>query len=155
MPNSINGQNNNTITAFIYNSSGDRYKRTDTKNGQITQTYYIGNIEVITLPTGVIETKRYVSNAIQTTRTNGTSQTNYLYYDNLGSVDAITNQQSQIVTRMYFGSFGQKHNINKSQWSAASQSIAAYSLANLHDITNRGYTGHEHLDAFNLIHING
>ena len=73
----------------------------------------------------------------------------------LYTVDAITNEQGKIVTRMYFGAFGQKHEIAKGNWSATSQSIAATTLVNLGDVTTRGYTGHEHLDSFNLIHMNG
>ena len=47
----------------------------------------MGNIELIQLPSGVIERKRYVANQIQISRSNGTSDTKYLYKGHLGSVD--------------------------------------------------------------------
>ena len=103
----------------------------------------------------MIETKRYVSNAIQVTRSNGTSQVSYLYKDHLGSVDAVTNQNGQTITRMYFAPFGQKAQISTGQWSTTAQNNTVYTLSNLHDITNKGYTGHEHIDAFDLVHMGG
>ena len=153
-PTLIDNQNGFT-TQFDYGPNNKRYRRIDSDNGQTTTTYYIGNIEVITLPSGVIETKRYVANAIQTTRNNGTGQINYLYYDNLGSIDAITNHNGQLITRLYFGAFGQQNQIAKSQWSAQAQAYAAITLSNLIDITTKGYTGHEQLERFNLIHMGG
>ena len=51
--------------------------------------------------------------------------------------------------------FGQKAQISKGQWSTTAQNNAAYTLSNLHDITSKGYTGHEHIDAFELIHMVG
>ena len=91
-----------TNTRFEYGPSNSRFKRIDVENGQTTTTHYIGNIEVVTLPSGVIETKRYVSNAIEITRSNGTSATSHLYKDHLGSVDAVTNEQD-IFFRLVYG----------------------------------------------------
>jgi RHS repeat-associated protein len=61
-----------------------------------------------------------------------------LHYDNLGSVDTITNQQGAVVERMAYKPFGEQIDLTKVGKS----------------ITNRGYTGHEHIKGTDFIHMN-
>ncbi|WP_396178415.1 polymorphic toxin type 23 domain-containing protein [Flavobacterium sp.] len=79
-------------------------------------------------------------------KSNGTTQ-NYLYLhrDYLGSIVAVTNQAGAVVEKRLFDAWG---NVLKVQDGAGNV------LTQL-TITDRGYTGHEHLQGVNLIHMNG
>jgi len=67
-----------------------------------------------------------------------TDETRYLHYDSLGSVDTITNQQGSVVQRTAYTPFGEQLELKKAPKS----------------ITNRGYTGHEHIEGTRFIHMN-
>ena len=71
---------------FEYDGNRNRFRRTDL-SGSPTTTLYVGGLEIITLSTGVVETKRYVGDAVLTTRSNGTSQEAYVLRNHLGSPD--------------------------------------------------------------------
>ncbi|MCJ8268085.1 MAG: hypothetical protein MJK04_01655, partial [Psychrosphaera sp.] len=153
-PTEIDAYTNGT-TDFIYGPSRSRYQRTDTVNNETTVTYYIGNVEVVILPSGTVETKRYVANALQISRSNGTVKTQYLYKDHLGSLDTVTNEAGKIESKLYFDPFGQRNTIAEHNWSSISQAVAAQTLNEITKTTNRGFTGHEHIDTANIIHMNG
>ena len=68
-------------------------------------------------------------------------KTNYLHYDNLGSIDTITDGQGNIVQQSEYKPFGEQYRIDNN----ISQPL----------LTNRGYTGHEHINEFGFIHMNG
>ncbi|MBN1007895.1 RHS repeat-associated core domain-containing protein, partial [Amphritea pacifica] len=74
-------------------------------------------------------------------------QTRYLHKDNLGSVDTITDAVGNIVDRMSFDPFGGRRQNN---WREATAGVNLIPV-----LTNRGFTGHEHLDDVGLIHMNG
>ncbi|MBU1719586.1 MAG: hypothetical protein KKA07_11000 [Bacteroidetes bacterium] len=68
----------------------------------------------------------------------------YLHTDHLGSITHITNETAQLVQERSFDAWGRHR--NPAIWSYENLAPLA--------ITNRGYTGHEHLDAFHLINAN-
>ena len=70
-------------TSFEYDGNRNRFRRVDLSGSQTTTTLYVGGLEIITLPTGVVETKRYVGDAVLTTRSNATSQEAYVLRDHL------------------------------------------------------------------------
>ena len=72
-------------------------------------------------------------------------KTRYLHYDNLGSVDTITDGQGNVVDRMSYDAFGQRR---AGDWRTRDN-------LSLPSLTNRGFTGHEHIDEMGLIHMNG
>ena len=74
-------------------------------------------------------------------------QTRYMHKDNLGSVDAITDGVGNVVERMSFDPFGSRR---QSNWREAEVGINLIPV-----FTNRGFTGHEHIDEMDLIHMNG
>ncbi|VVM22717.1 hypothetical protein BSPWISOXPB_8819 [uncultured Gammaproteobacteria bacterium] len=74
-------------------------------------------------------------------------KTRYLHYDNLGSIDTITDGQGNIVERMAYTAFGERR---KGDW-RVSDPLPPIIPA----LTNRGFTGHEHIDEMGLIHMNG
>ncbi len=82
-------------TAFHYDVDRSRYWRKDTtKDGKVTTTHYIGNVEVITHPNGEKETKRYINGVVidtQTKKANGSTSNSVqlLLKDHLGSTHTI------------------------------------------------------------------
>ena len=73
----------------------------------------------------------------------------YLHHDHLGSVDTITGATATVVERLSYDAFGKRRTASgTSVWRDAALTITGAE-------TRRGFTGHEHLDAFALIHMNG
>jgi len=69
----------------------------------------------------------------------------YGYTDNQGSLVALTDVSGNVVEKYAYDPWGARRNPN--DWT---QNDSRTSW-----ITNRGYTGHEHLDAFGVINMNG
>lgn len=73
-------------------------------------------------------------------------QTHYLHTDALGSVDTISDAHGQVIERQAFDPFGQR---------AKPQGQKQDEQPNITpEHTDRGYTGHRHLDDLGLIHMN-
>ncbi|NQZ11383.1 MAG: hypothetical protein HRT35_29880, partial [Algicola sp.] len=144
-------------TQFGYGPARHRFKRTDIDNekAETTTTHYLGNVEVITRPTGVVEYKRAINGGvIVTTRSNGTSDVRYLHKDHLGSIDMITDESGLLVQSLSFDAFGKRR--DTLSWDQFADPY--FQLANINDILNittRGFTGHEMLDQVGLIHMGG
>ena len=71
--------------------------------------------------------------------------TRYMHYDPLGSIDTITDSHGTVVDRLSFDPFGERR---PGDWRQGQ-------LSHLNPFTNRGFTGHEHIDEIGLIHMNG
>ena len=73
----------------------------------------------------------------------------YLHADHLGSVDVVTNGTGTVLERLSYDAFGARRTAaGASAWRDSAVSITPARTA-------RGYTGHEHLDVFGLVHMNG
>lgn len=68
----------------------------------------------------------------------------YVLTDHLGSIRALTDGNGQIVEEYSFDSWGRRRDAETGQY------VSSFS-----GLTDRGYTGHEHLDEFGLINMNG
>ncbi len=119
------------VGAITIYAAGKAYELIETTQG-VTAKHYIGDFAVLT----------------QTVAT-GAFSTNYLHRDHLGSVDAITNENGDVIQRMSFDAWGKRRETN---WQP--MGLAAIEGFNT-DITNRGFTGHEQIDSVGLIHMNG
>ncbi|WP_444909758.1 FG-GAP-like repeat-containing protein [Microbulbifer sp. TRSA005] len=150
----------NNTTEFLYGPSHSRYYRKDTNssNGEVTETWYIGGIERIQKSSkpNEIEWKRHlVGTAVYTVKTDKefkvlSTDKLFLYKDHLGSMDLITDKAGKVVQEMSFDAWGQRR--NSANWNA----LSLTALSNFdHSRTTRGYTGHEMLDEVGLIHMNG
>jgi RHS repeat-associated protein len=77
------------------------------------------------------------------------AETDNLYYihkDYLGSILCLSDEDGKAVERYSFDAWGHRRNpTNWSQWQGDSTDY----------IVNRGFTGHEHMDIFGLINMNG
>ena len=69
----------------------------------------------------------------------------YLHRDYLGSIVAITNQEGELVEKRHFDPWGNITGIQDGQ----NNDVAGLT------VLDRGYTGHEHLQGVELIHMNG
>ena len=144
---------------FRYDPERHRYKRTDTLDGKTTTLYLGKHYEEIT--TGGHTTHKYFIYAgdqlaaihvdeVDNQGNQSDYQTRYLHTDALGSVDLITDGTGQIVDRLSFDPFGKRRGAN---WKHIEDSLQTVALAPV--LTNRGFTGHEHIDAVGIIHMNG
>ncbi|WP_445357512.1 FG-GAP-like repeat-containing protein [Microbulbifer sp. ANSA002] len=149
----------NHTTEFLYGPSHSRYYRKDTNssNGEVTETWYIGGIERIQKSSAPneIEWKRQLGTAVYTVKTDlayavQSTDKLFLYKDHLGSMDLITDKAGNVKQEMSFDAWGQRR--NTANWNALS--LSALSSFD-HSRTTRGYTGHEMLDEVGLIHMNG
>ena len=69
----------------------------------------------------------------------------YIYKDYLGSYETITDENVIVKEHLSFDPWGRRR--NPDTWSYESEPIS--------HVFDRGYTGHEHLDIFDLINMNG
>ncbi len=78
--------------------------------------------------------------------TGGNGQMHYVHNDHLGSLNVFTNESGTIEQELSFDAWGNRRNPATLQ-----------NLTNAPSglITDRGFTGHEHMDAFKLINMNG
>jgi RHS repeat-associated protein len=104
---------------------------------QIEKNNVISTYEYISGPTGIFAVQ--VSTGTQ-------SELYYLHKDHLGSIVALTDRMGNIVQEMSFDAWGNRR--NASNWN-----VENVNTSNL--ILSRGFTGHEHLDEFGLINMNG
>ncbi|NZA25048.1 VCBS repeat-containing protein [Luteimonas sp. SJ-92] len=131
---------NGTRARFWYGPDGQRYKRED-QNGR--RTLYIGNVEIVT--EGAATTiKRNIAGVMLQTIVGSTATNRYLFHDHLGSVVRITDASGVVQNSQDYRAYGSRRSYTDP---TAAGTAAA--------ITPRGYTGHEHLDGLDVIHMNG
>ncbi|WP_071872204.1 RHS repeat-associated core domain-containing protein [Atopomonas hussainii] len=109
-------------------------------------TYYMdeGQLEEIATPTqSTLNT--YVASYLQHKKDQLTGNVQLLYklHDPLGSVDVVLNEQGAVLERLAYAPFG---GLRGADWSDNAASMQQ---------SRRGYTGHEHLEESQLIHMNG
>jgi len=148
---------NQGITDYRYGADRNRYKRIEaSSDGTNGTTFYLGNVEFISKADGTRLYKRYIGGvAIQDLYLSSDSSTlSYTHKDHIGSIDTITEgddnaSQGHITEAMSFGAWGERREaIN---WQLPMMGV----LANLRNITPRGFTGHEMIDHAGIIHMNG
>jgi RHS repeat-associated protein len=77
----------------------------------------------------------------------------YWHKDHLGSLAATTDHAATVTARMAYDPFG-KRRFASGFYDLTGQLVIDYSAA-VSGGTDRGFTGHEHLDELGLIHMNG
>ena len=129
--------------AVTYGVDQQRRKSVQTVDGVTTTRYYLGDYEEEMVGTTVRKI-HYLRGAIYV-QNNGTDSLYYTYTDNQGSVIALTDQSGSIMRKYAYDPWGIRR--KASDWTQKDD------LSHL--IINRGYTGHEHIDAFGIINMNG
>ena len=159
---------------FHYGPNRSRFLQREVRGGGIhalevlSRTHYIGNVEIEFTGTNLNQPRmrRDIGGvALELTEPNGHRNTRYQHKDHLGSIVALSTAEGVLHARMGFDPWGQRRDPEQVQvpwlqWVAPGASpfhVFApphWALAMLRE-TPRGYTGHEHLDAYGIIHMNG
>ena len=130
---------NDTIS-FKYDTNKHRYKKSTSKY----DAYYLGkSYEKRINHDNTIQEKYFIyvgSKVISIYENSTTPSTKYLHYDSLNSVDTITNNLGVVESRAAYKAFGGKLNLDKFGKETTKASH-----------TNRGYTGHEHIEETKFI----
>jgi len=146
-------------TRFAYDIGRARYLQVATDASGTTKTHYLGQLfERIQKPNGIIEYKNYIYAgnrmiAVNTRRSNNTTELNYLHRDHINSTTAITDANGIVKERLSYDVFGKRR--NDASWKAASTLESIVSSTSISSVTRRGYTEHEFLQGVGLIHMNG
>jgi RHS repeat-associated protein len=106
------------------------YEKEIDQNNNVKELYYISG------PSGIVAVLQ---------RSNSQDSIFYVYTDHLGSWDVVTDLNGAIRDRYNFDAWGRRR--NPSDWS--------YNTDTLSYFFDRGYTGHQNLDRFSLINMNG
>jgi RHS repeat-associated protein len=142
------------LMIFTYGAGYER-KRVDVyKNNSLqSQKYYVGRLyeREKNITTGEIKETHYIfaaggAVAIYTRSSTGTTNTRYLLKDHLGSMQCITDETGHLVQELSYDAWGNRRDV--STWAVYTTLPAGILLA-------RGFTGHEHLDLFDLINMDG
>jgi len=154
LPNVINAPGGYSST-LSYGAFRNRFKQVAIgPSGTETTIYVAGLLEKVSNGSGthyrhLIQGGNGTA-AIHSRTVGGGNATFYLHRDHLGSPELITDSSGNVLVRPSFAAYGERR--DGSDWDGA---IGSGDLNTLAGISRRGFTGHEHLDAVNLIHMNG
>lgn len=153
LPSSIAGSAGSST--FSYDPERQRFSQSATFNGATTATAYIGGLfEVVSTSSSTEYRHNVIADgqviAVHTITQSGSASTDYLHYDHLGSVDAISNDQGAVIQAMSFDAFGLRR--DATNWD---YDLSQNTLITLKNYTDRGYTFQEQLDNVGLVHLNG
>lgn len=148
-------QNANASSYFTYDPDHNRItQRNAGQNGLVVTTYVGGFFESVDKDNEV-ESRHYISSptgriAVYAKHQNKqtyaiTYDTKYLHKDHLGSVDVVTNESAAVIERDSFDAWGFRRTTN---WQGQQPSTYRSTVS-------RGFTDHEELDDFGLVHMNG
>lgn len=136
--------------SFTYGIDNQRRKMVYTKNGVPESTTYYFDMNEIVIKNAITRHLNYIFAgdglaAIYVKRNDGNDTLYYVHKDHLGSIMALSNNRNTTFEYQNFDAWGRYRDPNT--W-AYSNSVRIRPI-------NRGYTGHEHLLACNLINMNG
>ncbi|MFW5762498.1 MAG: RHS repeat domain-containing protein, partial [Cyclobacteriaceae bacterium] len=144
----IREPDNNKHMYFTYGPEQQRKKVQYVHNHWVYDRYYSGNCEK-TITYGNERTVYYISGgsgpAAAWVKEGSDENLYYIHTDHLGSIRAITDQNRNIVARYSFDAWGNRR--NPDTWQLTDNPDLSF--------TSRGFTGHEHIDEFGLINMNG
>ena len=136
---------------FSYGVDRARYKQVDT--GATSETiYYVGSLFEKHVAGSSTKYRHYLpfrgETPIMVDRLPDTTTTmSFLHRDAQGSVSEVTNASGALVDSFAFDPWGLRR--NATTWAPLADPFGGTQL------TEDGYTGHEHLDPVGLIHMNG
>ena len=125
----------------------DQRRMSEYKVGGVTKLtrYYVGNYEEEIGDDGKLRKIHYLSGAIFIQHEGAADSLLYTYSDAQGSLVALTDVDGNLVRRYAYDPWGARRDADN--WNTKDNCV--------HLIVSRGYTGHEHLDAFGIINMNG
>ncbi len=150
--------------SFYYGPDRSRVLRRDEEGGTVSRrTHYVSRVEIVyegaTADPEAGTYRRYIGGVALVTfaAESGDSQVRYQHKDHLGSLVALSDAHGRVVARMGFGPWGQRRDVNAPEpaWRQWTQPVTPAFAEAMLGITPRGFTGHEHLDQFGIVHMNG
>ena len=151
LPGTINGAGQSS--QFWYGPNRNRWKQVATYPSGSETTIYVGGIlEKVTVPTGTAY-RHYVgagsAKVVYTRWSSGSESTKYVTTDHLNSSTVVMDSAGATLVNLSFAAFGARRG---AAWSGTP---SAGDWTQISNATRQGYTGHEHLDNINIIHMNG
>ncbi len=141
-------EKNNATVRFFYGADQLRYKQIKTVDGETETTIYIDKVFERVVTGSQVESKFYLGEFAVLKNTVGEGinsfEIAYFHRDRLGSMTAEIDHNAQIVGTYGFDPFGKPRD---------GQLVVKKSLSST--LTPRGFTGHEHMNEVELIHMNG
>ncbi|MEO1246380.1 MAG: RHS repeat-associated core domain-containing protein, partial [Pseudomonadota bacterium] len=138
---------------FEYGAYRARTKQIAQTGANTVTTWYVGPHFERELSAGITTYRHNIlfggsTVAIIERPTSGPNTTTYVHRDHMQNVETLTGPSQSVVERFSFDAFGKRRNLN---WSADAGDLR---FTDSHT-TERGYTGHEHLDNVRMVHMNG
>jgi RHS repeat-associated protein len=140
---------------FSYGPDGARWKQVNVNGSATGTTTYIGKFVERLVTANVNEFRHYVYGpagavAVYKRPSSGTNPTTtYLTADHLGSLDVVVSTAGLQSANAGFSAFGERVG------TSGSGAPPSADLTTIRSATRRGFTFHEHLDDFGVIHMNG
>lgn len=140
-------------THFVYGADHELLRQTsyDTQ----VDTFYVNGLygekfEALVSANGTETYRNYVDGVMlfESNQWFSSPTTSYLHYDHLGSVDAITDANGNVKDFLSFNAWGERR---QEDWNSGDPTMG---VSFFYD-TQLGYTGHEMLDQFGLVHMGG
>jgi len=153
LPLSIAHANGNS-SQFAYDPAGNRWKQVAKYGSSTETTHYIGGMLEKVSQGGATKWRHYLRAPggvmLQVRGSDGSpAPMRYLAVDHLGSTDRIADADGKVIAAASFDAFGARR---KPTWTGVP---TAGELAAMAAVTRDGFTGHEHLDNVELVHMNG
>ena len=149
--------NGTTNTRFDYGPERARIRQVKVQGATTTTIKYVGTLFEQVAKTGaateyvhyVFAGERRVAVYAKDNAPTPSEAVQYLHQDHLGSVDTITDESGGVVERLSYDAWGKRRTASgEDAWKDSAIAITAAT-------TPRGFTDHEHLDDFELVHMNG
>lgn len=136
----------NKSYSIFYGVDEQRRKSVYKENGKTKRVrYYCGNYEEETDSIGNVRKIHYLAGGSLFIQNCGNDSLLYAYHDFQGSLIALTDEDGNVLERYAYDPWGARRNSEK--WEEKDQ--------RKNHLIDRGYTGHEHIDAFAIINMNG
>ncbi|MBU1721079.1 MAG: VCBS repeat-containing protein, partial [Bacteroidetes bacterium] len=118
----------------------------------IKRKYFIGNLEIEEFPDGSWRKLYHIAGgngiaAVYEQKSDNNNKMHYIHTDQLGSWCLITDEYGNVEEEQNFDAWGRRRNPQTWAYYPPNSQIST--------IFDRGFTGHEHLDAFEIINMNG
>jgi len=148
---------NGTSNVFSYGADLQRYKQVLTNSSGTATTHYIDKAAEVEIKGSSTTTRVFIDDIAIVTKTQLADQSNtnyairYTLRDRLGSVVSLINEDNTLTEHRSYDPFGKPR---KGNYQQASPATLAGIISGT-PFTQRGFTYHKHLDAAQLIHMNG
>lgn len=153
----VNAQGTRT-TWYLHpdNQGGLGFEREVAPNGQQSNRHYVsagGSAFAVIVTSGALPTLASTATAPTVLTTVAAVKVEYWHKDHLGSLIATTDHAGAVTGRYAYDPFG-KRRYTTGTYDAFGALIVDW-RTDVNSGTDRGFTGHEHLDDVGLIHMNG